>query len=181
MRRLICTFVIRICHKTQFRMTWPIYRVRTTTVLAKLRIQARLRFSTLCTWAGKTPCHEKICLRWFQSVKTQNLTSATVYSSCIRNILSRSRTAKTPFRQRVGWSASLLSIYRLCHDAAQMKIRWYICDTKKEISQFFRKVVKIYKCISDWSICKYTMCHFVLTTILFPIVKMVLKLDTVIL
>ena len=132
MRGLIYTFVIRICHKTHFRMAWPIYRVRTTKVLARLRIQARLGFSTLCTWAGKTPCHEKICLRWFQSVKTQNLTSATVYSSCVRNILSRSRTAKTPFRQRVGWSAFLLSIYRLCHDAAQMKIRWYICDTKKK-------------------------------------------------
>ena len=24
MRRLICTFVVRICHKTHFRMTWPI-------------------------------------------------------------------------------------------------------------------------------------------------------------
>ena len=25
MRRLICTFVVRIWHKTRFRMTWPIY------------------------------------------------------------------------------------------------------------------------------------------------------------
>ena len=31
MRRLICTFVVRICHKTHFRMTWPIsFHVRTT-------------------------------------------------------------------------------------------------------------------------------------------------------
>ena len=25
MRRLICAFVVRICHKTRFRMTWPIW------------------------------------------------------------------------------------------------------------------------------------------------------------